>query len=726
MKKLLFVARRLDAHAKQLLAALPTRGFATHVLGAGPAGAGEAAAMEAQFAQAAPLADVIYLLLESDDADFAALGWDYAAHRGKLVVDLARCSANRAEPAAGRFLERWRPMAVARHLRQTRGPAGETLPLETLLAADYLAYSFMPKSLLSDLGWFLRKASGDRAGQRPPSAMAAELLAAPADDQRAREAAVELLAQEPGYPPALMRLALEAASRSGAVPAQLDPSKDADPLTVFSLLALGRHMAPGSENARQIAKIAEHVWGPPADGQKGKRILLLVVYKQRDLFIDLILRYHLERLGHRVIMRSLGDDPAASLVELLPDVVIWGAKTTPYQVQLARFARDRNIVSIVRREEAGTARKRWDQLSPTVRKWSLGNIDYAPLVDLELVFGQDFAEILREEGHMPPDRCQVVGAMTFDPYFLPELSRFMPGRGAFCRQLGLDPAKKIMLLLTPWTYADRDPGAAIPEAKGAAADDGATAEIQRTMALHKDGRRGWLEFLEALYHDKGRDWNLILKVHPGERAEAYGEFFRARGLDIKLVVSGYVVEMLNHADLLVHAGSTTAIEAHFLGKPSLAYWVKAPQNSPIYQLTPHANSFEEFEALFQGLDLTRGNADEAVIASLEKDLYGRMDGQACLRAARIIDEFLAGRPTRPFRHLQDKVVGQPRRSDDPYGTNITPQEIDYYYPMVKQCLDAKEGRPAPSPRPGRSSAGPAAPGAAAGQSPASEATGQRP
>jgi hypothetical protein len=169
-----------------------------------------------------------------------------------------------------------------------------------------------------------------------------------------------------------------------------------------------------------------------------------------------------------------------------------------------------------------------------------------------------------------PDEVRVVGAQHWDLYFHP--GTLVP-REAFFRQIGADPARKLITLTT-------SPRELYPH----------FAHLIRAL-------------LQAL---NGGVWNqpvqLLVRVHPRDRLDAYGEFqasphlivekpFRASaragdGLDVDVTADAqrHLANTMRHSDVVVQVSSTIAIEAAIFDTPVVnvafdgpepAEWVKA-------------------------------------------------------------------------------------------------------------------------------------------------------
>ncbi len=696
MINLLFITNVFDDHLKYLINALKALDFnctlhplnnqkwPEEVIGCFDT-------VEPDFIQASNKSQLILITVDSKESIDSIMQLDINTHRNKLIIDISRNPLkirNENEQTVRAFLKHHKSYVIARDDRQLLDPEGNLIPCETVISQDYLRFSYLPRPLIADIAWFLQKRYGNELVSQPPSTYIDDLISAPIGDEDCNILADKILKIDKYFSYALFRKELNSIISGDSIPQNLQNAASYDNFFWNSSLALLHHLPENSRIAKDLLKLKSHLTPkrPSNNGKTKKRILLFVVKKQRDLFIDLILRYWLEELGCEVIMRSLDDMPENSILELLPDAVIWGAKTTRYQMQLARFAADRNILSIVKREEPSSYRD-WEKMVPTRKTWLLGLWDYSPLVDLELLFGKEFAEIISTFGYMPRAECKAVGAMSMDPYFIPNLDEVFPSKEVFCERIGISAHKKIMLFASRYCYADReDPETAIPEAlgkQGLSADS--APEVNRIINLDKAGRKLWLDYIKQLYNNKNDEWEFILKVHPGEKADEYVEYFRENNLHIPVVLEGHMVEMLNYIDLLIHATSTTALEAHLLNIPSINLCDQEPDASPLVTLSPIAKSFDDLDILISNIDLKCSNANKNNVAKLENELYGKMDGKACQRAAQLIDQFIGSVNTKPFRYPNDSYKPGVMNTYNPYGQSASEVEVDHYYQKIKAC-----------------------------------------
>ncbi len=696
MINLLFITNVFDDHLKYLINALKALDFncILHPLNNqkwSEEVTGCFDSVESDSIQASNKSQLILITVDSKKSIDSIMQLDINTYRDKLIADISRNPLkirNQNDKTVRAFLKRHKLYVIARDDRQLQDPEGNLISCESVISQDYLKFSYLPRPLIADIAWFLQKRYGNELIPQPPSSYIDDLISVPVGDEDSNILADKILQIDKFFSYALFRKELNGIITKDTIPQVLKTTVSHDNFFWNSSLSLLRHLPENSRIAKDLLKLKSHLTPirPSKNGKDQKRILLFVVKKQRDLFIDLILRYWLEKLGYEVIMRSLDDMPENSILELLPDAIIWGAKTTLYQMHLARFAADRNIVSIVRREES-LSYNEWNIYNSTIKSWFIGLSDYSPFADLELTFSEEFAEIISTHGHMPREKCKAVGAMCMDPYFITNLDRISPSKEDFCKMLGISPNKKIMLFASRWSLADRDPSGAIPEAISSPIQrTDSLPDVNRAVNLEKEHRKLWLEGIRQLYNNKGDDWDFIIKVHPGEKCEAYEKFFQENKMCVPVFVEGYMAEILNNIDLLIHAGSTTAIEAHLRNIPSISFCPTETKFSPIGKLSPVAMNFRELNILISNVRLGHSNANIEVALKAINSFYGRLDGNACQRSAHLIDQLIKQKDTSPFRYPNDKFKPGIIKVDDPYGQNVTQEEIDNYYHKVKKYL----------------------------------------
>ena len=112
---------------------------------------------------------------------------------------------------------------------------------------------------------------------------------------------------------------------------------------------------------------------------------------QRDKFIDEMLADELRSLGHEVFVRDYIYGARESITYEKPDVIVHPMVGGEYKIDVVKLCKKWGIEVIVRRGEACMGRAEFDELDDNRKTLILGNWDYSPYVDLELVWGEEFA-----------------------------------------------------------------------------------------------------------------------------------------------------------------------------------------------------------------------------------------------------------------------------------------------------------------------------------------------
>ena len=351
------------------------------------------------------------------------------------------------------------------------------------------------------------------------------------------------------------------------------------------------------------------------------KICILTLTTQRDLFIDNMLANELRKLGHEVNVRCYIHAGLEAVTYEKPDVVIHPMVGGIYKMDFVRWCKKWGIEVIVRRGEAGIGRQQFDQLDDNRKTIYLGQWDYSPYVDLELVWGQEFAWLLAELGHIPANKLKVCGAFAFDPYFVerPKVPKL--------------PHNKTILFATGFSTADCSSEhceTGLPE------DSTYHAEI---ASIHRLARDEWIDAIKELTKWFSDDWAFELKVRPGELTTEYRKKLPP---EVKIhPQSSSSSEVLRNVDVLIHSGSTMAIEAHLLGIPSFNFHNVNP-DPLLSKISPMLTNYRELE-FHIARAMRVSNIHEDVYYELQDHLYGKIDGKACYRAARYIHDHISSK-----------------------------------------------------------------------------------
>ena len=351
------------------------------------------------------------------------------------------------------------------------------------------------------------------------------------------------------------------------------------------------------------------------------KIGIYTLTNQRDKFIDELLAEKLRGYGHEVLVRSYIYGARESICYEKPDVIVHPMVGGEYKLDTVRKCKEWGIEVIVRRGEAGQGREQFDALDDNNKKVLLGNWDYSPYVDLELTWGQEFTDIIAEKGHLSPKKLKACGAFAFDPYFKPD-SRVKK------------PRRKTILFATGFSTADSTPTyceTGLPEGSD---------YHEKKQKSHFEARAIWMEAIKELAKWFEDDFAFELKVRPGESSNVYLEFVPSC---VKVHPAETASsEVLRNVDILVHSGSTMAIEAHLLNIPSFNFCNVNP-DPLLSKVSPMLKNYRELEWNMVRATVGQSNINEDVFGELQKHLYGQIDGKACERAAGFINEHLEGK-----------------------------------------------------------------------------------
>lgn len=135
------------------------------------------------------------------------------------------------------------------------------------------------------------------------------------------------------------------------------------------------------------------------------------------------------------------------------------------------------------------------------------------------------------------------------------------------------------------------------------------------------------------------DQKVIIRPHPSERHEVWEDY--ASQIDgVEAIYEGSAVEWISGADLLLHNGCTTAIEASLMGVPAVAY---APFEDPVFSLDlPNSVSYvarngEELSDLLKAVIIGKRGAPCYAVPRLSEHISS-ISGGACSAIMRHLNQ----------------------------------------------------------------------------------------
>jgi len=344
------------------------------------------------------------------------------------------------------------------------------------------------------------------------------------------------------------------------------------------------------------------------------KILILTASPRRDKYIDLLFEDKLKAKGHEVWTRPCLREGRDAVTELRPDVVVVPPIRNPYSRDFCQVMKNWGIGIISRHTEPSCGKKEYEAMNKEEQADIMGRFAYG--IDAEIVWGKEEAHILNTRG--VPFKVTGVGAIVADLY----KSDIQPiQREVLCQKHNLNSEKPIILISSPWGFIDSCP-------------DLHTEVVTDTQRDDLAGRDNYIKMVQELKLD-----NVLLTLHPGVDEKIYKTALPNIPIDNELPA----YDLLKNADVLVHSGSTMAVEMHLLNKPSIQFadvngagWWQS-SGAVISKVSPKAKNVDHLRDLIQ--KETKGsNANQRTIKALERGRYGDMDGKAIDRSVEIIDK----------------------------------------------------------------------------------------
>ena len=218
------------------------------------------------------------------------------------------------------------------------------------------------------------------------------------------------------------------------------------------------------------------------------------------------------------------------------------------------------VLKAARRERVRSVgmAKTWDNISKRY---------FRARADAVAVWGSFSRDELQQMHDYKEGEIRVVGMPQLDSYVDPD---FVESREDFCRRMGLDPKKKIVVLGSEGKImpSDSDIAGIIADA----IDAHELAECQLFIRPHfahtNDARK-----FDALLRRSG----VVVDSH-NNPSEGFGDHW-----DYSRDQMRHFLSILRHADVLINAASTLTLDAAAAGTPTLLYMFDGHTKQPLYK-----------------------------------------------------------------------------------------------------------------------------------------------
>ena len=388
-------------------------------------------------------------------------------------------------------------------------------------------------------------------------------------------------------------------------------------------------------------------------------IRILTLAEQRDNAIDNRLAGILQEMGYDAEVRNYAMAGCETVTYEKPDIIVHPMAGARSKIEFVKRCHDWGIGVVIRRGEAGVTADVFDELDKERQKVILGNWDYSPHVDLELTWGQEFSNLLALKTSMPRSKIVACGPFTLDVCYQKSRQR--------------NPFKRTILWATAWSGADD------AETCTECGVEPESPFHRQMYKQHRDGRDRWLQTIWNFYLRYSHRYNFILKVRPGERVD---EYVRVLGRSIEVLpYDTPSAEALAQCDLVIHAGSTLAVEAHLMDVPSINY-VNCNPDPRVAELTVQCKDDKQLSDEIRAVDFNHTNINIERFNWLVEHLYGPVDGNACYRAANAIDAFAKSRGKKKTKipNAWPHVIRYPSES-----VTDAKDEVHQHWGLCVQC-----------------------------------------
>ncbi len=383
------------------------------------------------------------------------------------------------------------------------------------------------------------------------------------------------------------------------------------------------------------------------------KILILTGSPQRDKLIDNLLAEELKKLGNEVHVKDTPFNARSSVLELKPDIVVHPPLRNQFAYDFVKTLGDWGIGVAVRHIEPSCDKQDIESMAPNWKNIIL--MKRLDTINLELIWGQDEVDFVKERLN-PPYPVVSCGAFVADLY-KGEHKASLLSRQGFNAKYKFDPQKKNLLISSPWGLMD--------------IESDRVGQSSVVWIQDKEARTAWLKMACFVAESLSDKWNILITLHPDLDINTYQEALKDTGVYIDITTTA--TELLKNSDLLIHSGSTLAIEMHWLDRPSLQFgdvnMIELPDGNwwqgadlPISKVS---QIFKDGGKLVKAITKcdSKSNANINAIKDLEKGRYGSMDGQATKRAAKLIDKikgkFKFAWPPSPMNYNSVWAVREP-------------------------------------------------------------------
>ena len=311
--------------------------------------------------------------------------------------------------------------------------------------------------------------------------------------------------------------------------------------------------------------------------KKKYRIVLLLNWKNRDMRGILQLKILLERMGHSVWVVSHGRMPLWNIYRIRPHLIVFPQVVA--EVKMVKLAKKMGCKIAVLHSEGTVSTKKAEGF------YYKKDIDVGEAVDLEMVWGPNMKKIMLENTALADKQIYIVGSPRFDIY-RPPLSQLLMSRKEFCNKYQINLDNKIVVWTSNFVELERS------KKQLEHRQTFGSADVKKAAVASRKLREMQVKaFIRMAI--KYPDVNFMIKLHPLEVKDYYSKkLSESKVSNITLFKNEDIANVVNVCDVLLHRGSTSALEAGFLDKPTIFMMFK-PEESYLSFCSDVVKNYEE-------------------------------------------------------------------------------------------------------------------------------------
>ncbi len=375
-----------------------------------------------------------------------------------------------------------------------------------------------------------------------------------------------------------------------------------------------------------------------------KRILLISVFKYRDLPGLILLKVLLEKKGNAVLIVNHADTNLLRyyIHKFRPNLIVFP------QIKYSIFAKNFGL-----KEKKIGAVYILSEGEQFFKEFNLGNAGkFLDLSESDVFFtwNEKIKKYIKTHKTIPLGKCFLGGVPRFDFYREP-FSKIILPKNEFCSIYNMNPDKPIISWSTNFGYIEiendkerldsfvknmyRDGFQAPPVFK----------DMPHIVESEIKSRKLGMDCIINLAK-KFPDAYIVIKVHPGETNHWYVDQVKNSGLNnIRIIQFEHIWNVLNATSVHLHRSCTTGVEAWFLDKPTVElrlnkedwfFFKKLAQGSDVIY------SYNECEsAVKKYLAGTKVSSKQKIMRNhIIQDLYFKIDGKRAEFHSNIIHQWL--------------------------------------------------------------------------------------